>query len=433
MSKHKKHSEHKAEIKEDKKKKNEEKHEVKKSKVIKHNPEEHHKKQTINPFESSNVDVTWKVISLLLALALLISIPTQGFRVWSTGPHTSSVTSENSNLINATGQQTMYLIENSKCSYCNNDKFNQGVEQFFSDFKVVVVPYNSDLGKKILSQVKDIKALPAVLVLQSQMNSSAEWGKVRKDIFNSYKQYYFISGEMLSKTPYYLDAVKRAEIEKQYSEEAALKSQFENETSGKPRIDFFVMAYCPFGNQAEEAIAPVYYDALKGNATFVPHYIIYSNYAGGSPAYCMANGTLCSMHGIQEVHEDEREICVYKLYGIKSWFDFALAMNNESSPSNSDAKWKSVAQSLSLDTNKIENCVKTNGIKYLREEKALAEAVGASGSPTIFVGGNLYNGARAPQGYLNAICAEYSGTKPAGCSVTNFSEAPTTPQNAHCG
>ncbi len=432
MSKHKKHPEHKEESKEAKEKKKEEKHEVKKSKVTQHNQEEHSKKRLTNNFNFSSAETTWKVISLLLALALLISIPTQGFRVWNMGFHSHS-SSGSSGLINANGQPTMYLIENSKCSYCNNDKFNQGVKQFFGDFKVVVVPYNSALGKKILSQVKDIKALPAILVLQSQMNSSAEWSKVRKNIFNPYKQYYYISGEELSRTPYYLDAAKRAEIEKQHSEEAKLKSGFENETQGKPRIDFFVMAYCPFGNQAEEAIAPVYYEALKNNATFIPHYIIYSNYAGGSPAYCVANGTLCSMHGIQEVHEDEREICVYKLYGIKSWFDFALAMDNESNPSNSDAKWKSVAQSLGLDVNKIENCVKVNGTKYLEEEKALAEAVGASGSPTVFVGGNLYTGARTPKGYLDAICAEYSGAKPAGCSVTNFSEAPTTPQNAHCG
>ncbi len=432
MSKHKKHSEHKENVKEAKEKKKEEKHEVKNNKVIKHNQEEHHRERTIKNFKPSNTDTTWKVVSLLLALALLISIPTQGFRVWNLGVHNHS-SSGSSGLISASGQPTMYLVENSKCSYCNNEDFNKGVKQFFGDFKVVVVPYDSALGKKILSQVKGIKALPAVLVLQSQMNSSAEWNKVRKDIFNPYKQYYYISGETLSRTPYYLDAAKRAKIEAQYSEEAKLKSQFENETAGKPRIDFFVMAYCPFGNQAEEAIAPVYYEALKNNAIFVPHYIIYSNYAGGSPAYCMANGTLCSMHGIQEVHEDEREMCVYKLYGIKSWFDFALAMNNESNPSNSDAKWKAVAQSLGLDVNKIENCVEKNGTKYLEEAKELAEAVGASGSPTVFVGGNLYNGARTPKGYLDAICAEYSGAKPAGCSVTNFSEAPTTPQNAHCG
>ncbi|GEM_PF-1440302 len=418
MSKHKKSKKEFKEHKEGNKK--EEKEHKSVQEVHKHSS--HREEVPTKFFDSKSF---WMCLAIVFAVALIISIPTQGFRVWKLSGSASSSSS-------VSGPRVIYLIENPDCTYCHNEDLNKGVEQFFQNFTVKVVPYNSAEGKKLLSKMKNITALPAFVVLKSQMESSPIWSRVNQGLFSPQGDYYYVSGEKLSRMPYYLNADERVKFEEKLAEQEKLRSNFENETSGKPRIDFFVMAYCPFGNQAEEAIAPVYYEALHNNATFVPHYIIYSHYLHSNPNFCIENGTLCSMHGIQEVHEDERELCVYNLYGIKAWFDFALAMNKNSTSQNSDAKWKAVAQSLGLDVNKIEDCVKENGVKYLQQEQALSEAVGAEGSPTVFVGGKPYNGARTPSSYMSAICDEYSGSKPAGCSM-NLTSSTDASQNAHCG
>ena len=77
-----------------------------------------------------------------------------------------------------------------------------------------------------------------------------------------------------------------------------------------PDVKLFTMTFCPYGNQAEDAMHPVV-EALKDNIEVEPHYVIYSNYRGGGPQYCLDDeNKYCSMHGIQELNQDVRELCV---------------------------------------------------------------------------------------------------------------------------
>jgi hypothetical protein len=86
----------------------------------------------------------------------------------------------------------------------------------------------------------------------------------------------------------------------------ALKEKGITLGDNKPQIDFFIMSYCPYGNQAEIAIEPVF-QLLGDKVDFNPHYVVYANYGGGGTDYCMDNGNYCSMHGIQELHQDIRK------------------------------------------------------------------------------------------------------------------------------
>ena len=54
--------------------------------------------------------------------------------------------------------------------------------------------------------------------------------------------------------------------------------------SDKAKIDFYVMSYCPYGNQAEDGMSPVA-ALLNDKINFEPHYVIYGNYGGGGPKY----------------------------------------------------------------------------------------------------------------------------------------------------
>jgi protein-disulfide isomerase len=180
----------------------------------------------------------------------------------------------------------------------------------------------------------------------------------------------------------------------------------------KPQVDFFVMSYCPYGNQAEELLKPVF-DALKGQADFVPRYVIYGQ---GTGCYADTDGTqLCSLHGAVELNQNIRELCVYYDLGEQAWFDFAIAMNSKCTSSNADTCWTDVAKTLGYDTAKIQSCFDTNKIKYAREQYDLGAALGVSGSPTLFFEGQKFNGGRTSNDYLSALCAGFD-TPPAGCA-----------------
>ncbi|MBW2991139.1 DsbA family protein, partial [Candidatus Woesearchaeota archaeon] len=184
----------------------------------------------------------------------------------------------------------------------------------------------------------------------------------------------------------------------------------------KPQIDFFVMSYCPFGNQAEEGIAPVY-ELLKDKAIFNPKYVIYSNYGGGGPTFCLDDeDQLCSMHGIVELNQNIREACVGKHIGMDEWFEFALEMNEKATSKNADEKWEGVAESLGLDVDVIKTCFEEEGEALMAADKELGDTLGVRGSPTVFIDGESYNGGRTPEAYKQSLCAAFDDA-PSECDT----------------
>ncbi len=187
----------------------------------------------------------------------------------------------------------------------------------------------------------------------------------------------------------------------------------------KPQIDFFVMSYCPYGNQAEEAIFPVF-EQLKDSAEFNPKYVIYNNYGSGYPEYCLDEANIyCSMHGIQELNQDVRELCVAKYSGMADWFDFALKMNSDCTFENADTCWTGVAETLGLDTEMISTCQQEEAIALLEESLSMGTTLGVRGSPTVFIDGSQYGGSRTANGYLGALCAAFEAAPEACDGVVN--------------
>lgn len=175
----------------------------------------------------------------------------------------------------------------------------------------------------------------------------------------------------------------------------------------KASVDFYVMSYCPFGNQAEEFIYDVY-KKMKDEVSFNPKYVIYTNYGGGSDKYCIKDPsdgkTYCSMHGIQELHQDIREMCVAKYFGMDKWFEFAIAMNDKCNSANADSCWEDVAKDLNLDVDKIKECEEKEGLDLVKEQYALNQKYGVRGSPTIFVDEQPYTGSRTAVSMMRVLC-----------------------------
>ncbi|MCD6522126.1 MAG: DsbA family protein [Candidatus Diapherotrites archaeon] len=193
----------------------------------------------------------------------------------------------------------------------------------------------------------------------------------------------------------------------------APKEEFQPEKAEIPTVKFFVMAFCPFGQQAEKGLEPVY-RLLKEKVNWEPHYVIYSNYAGGSSDYCIENGTLCSMHGVDELYEDVRQLCIKKYYDTETLWDYLKYVFTNCQLSNINTCWLSAAESAGIDTDKITECQNTEAVDLLKAEQALNKEYGVTGSPTVFINDKKYVGGRDPESYKTAICEGFT-TQPDEC------------------
>jgi len=318
---------------------------------------------------------------------------------------------------------SLTVLNSKDCSDCDASQLIGVLSQVFLNMDVKQVEASSSEGKALIKSMKLEKA-PA-FVFNGDVDKTYAWTANPRiqGAFRKVGTSMVLVDEATGAT-YILDPAKRQELEK-----------LTGVTKGdnKPQIDFYVMSYCPFGNQAEEGIEPAY-QLLKGKADFNPRYVIYSNYQGGGPNYCMdAESKYCSMHGVQEMNQDIREICVHNYMGDDAYFKFVLAMNKQCSASNADSCWEKVAKSVGLDAVKIKDCEKNEGLALAESELKLNKALGVSGSPTIFIEGAQYNGDRSAAGYAQALCAGFD-VKPTECGASSLAKlGSTNPAEAASG
>ncbi len=304
---------------------------------------------------------------------------------------------------------TLTVVNAKECADCDPSQLVAVLSQVFLNMEIKAVDASSTEGKSLIKTLQLQKA-PA-FVFSSGIDKTYAW-EVNTRIqpaFRKVSDKYVLLDEASGST-YLLDANKRKEMQ----ELTGVKTG-----DNKPQIDFYVMSYCPYGNMAEEAIEPVY-NLLGSSAEFNPHYVIYSNYQGGGAQFCRdKESKYCSMHGVQELNQGLRELCVHKYMGDDAYFKFVLAMNEKCSSSNADTCWEAVAKSLKLDTVKIKDCEENEDDAILSKEVSLNQALGVSGSPTVFVEGNAYNGARTAGGFAQALCAGFE-TAPDKCSAESL-------------
>jgi len=205
-------------------------------------------------------------------------------------------------------------------------------------------------------------------------------------------------------------------------------STFAAQKSQKPELKFFVMSFCPYGNQIEDVLRPVF-DLLKDKADITPHYIFekiddlasYCKSRSGDPAQCAtyvenkyftsvaecqkaitASSKSCldtnnyvktstgvmysSLHGRQEANQDIREICAWNQSTDKTqWWNFVGAVNKNCTSENADSCWENQAKSAGFDTTKITECFNKEGINLIEKEIAITTKYNVSGSPTVLV------------------------------------------------
>ncbi|MBI5148898.1 hypothetical protein HZA33_04435 [Candidatus Pacearchaeota archaeon] len=187
----------------------------------------------------------------------------------------------------------------------------------------------------------------------------------------------------------------------------------------KPTVELYVMSFCPYGIQAENAMKPVY-DLLKGKADFKIRFI--AN-VGGTTV-----DSVQSLHGANEAKEDLRQLCIAKNYPTLFW-SYVSEIDSKCSLSDVETCWKTAALKFDIDTAKIEKCAYSDeGINLLKADGVLTDKYGVSGSPTLMINGVKYNGGRGAEEYKQAICDAFN-TAPSECSQVLSSTTTTASGN----
>ena len=182
--------------------------------------------------------------------------------------------------------------------------------------------------------------------------------------------------------------------------------------SAKPSVDLYVMAFCPYGTQAEAVMTPVV--ALLGSKADI--HVRYITTVTGSTV-----DSVDSLHGPAEAKEDLQQVCINKYYPEKYWA-YITAFNGDCYPSWQNSATlascrKNTTATLGIDSTKIDTCAEgSEGLGLIKADETASSAAGAYASPTLFINGVKYSGARTPEAFKQAICTSFE-TVPAECST----------------
>jgi hypothetical protein len=202
----------------------------------------------------------------------------------------------------------------------------------------------------------------------------------------------------------------------------------------RPELKFFVMSFCPYGNQMEEVLRPVF-DLIGNKADITPHYIFekitdlktFCTARSGDPNQCPAyiqnkyfktleeckqvitksnadcldekayikssDGTFySSLHGRQEGNQNVREICAWNQSGNdkKTWWNFVIGINKNCTANNADTCWEQQGKEAGLDTNKITECFNKEAFSLIEKEVSATAQYKISSSPTILINDVLF-------------------------------------------
>ena len=186
--------------------------------------------------------------------------------------------------------------------------------------------------------------------------------------------------------------------------------------SSRPSTELFVMSFCPFGVQAENAMGPVV-DLLGTKSDIRVRFI--ATVSGDTV------DSVKSLHGMAEAKEDLRQLCIMKMYPDIYW-DYLNLMNTQCYPGWQNATLLASCQknvTTSLDITNIETCATgSEGIALLRADEAITQNLKVTGSPTLIMNGQKYVGQRTAEAYKQAICARFE-TPPAECNVNLSAQA----------
>jgi len=165
--------------------------------------------------------------------------------------------------------------------------------------------------------------------------------------------------------------------------------------SDKPKVELFIMTYCPYGTQAEKGIIP----AIEALGNKIDAEIRFVHYF---------------MHGDDEEQETYRQLCIREKYSDK-YLDYLKCFLEDGN----------ATRCLNLMKLNVDSCMTSEGKTYYATDSELSQGYGVQGSPTLIINGQEVSSARDSASYLKTICSAFN-TAPSECSKTLSSTSPSS-------
>jgi 2-hydroxychromene-2-carboxylate isomerase len=164
------------------------------------------------------------------------------------------------------------------------------------------------------------------------------------------------------------------------------------------------MSKCPYGVEAENGLKPAL-DELGDRVA------LHLDFIGNE-----SSGAFSSLHGQPEVDGDLYQLCAMKQAPeVRKYMSFISCQNQDFR--NIPGNWEKCAKDTGFDANRLQACATGDeGKALLRASIKRAQEAHASGSPTIRVGNQPYEGGRTKLDFLRAICEQVPGAKPKACA-----------------
>ncbi|MBD3355458.1 hypothetical protein GF361_05790 [Candidatus Woesearchaeota archaeon] len=348
----------------------------------------------------------WQGISTALAVLLLISIFTGGFKTSPVGKATSVLDGDGFSAV---------ILNDERCSSCDTTQLISQLSQTFPDLEINEMDYSEEEAKDIYESA-ELSALPAVLFTDSIKD---------KEGYANVENYLIESGDYLS-----------LRIGAAFDPEAEIcDNEVDDTGNGKvdcedpdcsgvwkcmekkeiPEVEAFVMSHCPYGTQIEKGLIPVI--ELLGNKADIQ--IRFCDYA---------------MHGEKELDEQVRQYCIQEEQNDK-YLDYLKCFLK-------DGDSETCVEETEIDKTKLSTCIGITDAKYKVTEnfedkstwkgnfptfnifKEEVEEYGVRGSPTLVINGVTASTGRDPASLLDAVCTGFK-EKPEECDEELSSANPS--------
>lgn len=170
----------------------------------------------------------------------------------------------------------------------------------------------------------------------------------------------------------------------------------DNNNNNKPKVELFVMTYCPYGLQAEKGLIPV----IKALGNKIDATIRFVDYF---------------MHGAKEEQETYTQICIREEQN-KKFLPYLECFAEKGDSADCLTR-------TGIDTKRLNTCIDTNAKKYYAKDSELSKTYGVQGSPTLILNNAQKESGRSSSAFLNTICSSFN-IKPNECSNGILSQEP---------
>ena len=287
----------------------------------------------------------------------------------------------------------MDVLSSSKCKkqYCNPQLF----KNIFIWYSINIIDVNTQEWKQIYDKLKQLNGqqyLPTFL-FNKQKNYIDKMKQFVKEHKENCKYKYQINIPQFKYDP----SIEACSTNCNAS--PACKKILSCNKTDKPKVELFVMSYCPFGTQAEKWILPVV-NLLKNKIDFKIKFVNYS------------------MHGKKEIDENNLQYCIQKEEPTKYNTYLTCFLNAW--------KQKDCITKAKLDMKKENACIENVKKQFKTEENYNNQAswlngrfpryevyndlnikYWVQGSPTLVINWIKVESGRSPQAYLKTICSAF--------------------------